>query len=164
MDRVIINDGDERSLLGRRPFLAGAGALALAAASSDAHAQQAHKIPIIDTHIHLFDPNRPQGAPYKGPRGSSSNTLGADPVRYAKLARPEGVGRAQTTSVIGGMQGLAEALQAAWPGLPASNSQIRTLMRSPGLLRAIYTLGRKMGRSSVHQRRSGVDAAISGAG
>jgi hypothetical protein len=34
----------------------------------------------------------------------------------------------------------------------------------PGLRRAIYTLGRKMGRSGVHQRRSGVDAAISGAG
>jgi predicted TIM-barrel fold metal-dependent hydrolase len=91
MDHVNANDGDERPLLGRRPFLAGAGAVVLAAASSGAHAQQAHKIPIIDTHIHLFDPNRPQGAPYKGPRGSSSNTLGADPVRYAKLARPEGV-------------------------------------------------------------------------
>jgi hypothetical protein len=66
--------------------------------------------------------------------------------------------------VIEGVEEFVEALQAAEPGLPAPNSQIRTWMRSPGLRRAIYTLGRKMGRSAVHQRRSGVDAAISGAG
>lgn len=48
-------------------------------------------VPIIDTHVHLFDPNRPQGAPYKGPAGTLSNTLGSFPDRYSTLARPLGV-------------------------------------------------------------------------
>ena len=26
-------------------------------------------IPVIDTHVHLFDPRRPQGVPYSGPKG-----------------------------------------------------------------------------------------------
>jgi L-fuconolactonase len=26
-------------------------------------------IPVIDTHVHLFDPGRPQGVPYAGPKG-----------------------------------------------------------------------------------------------
>jgi L-fuconolactonase len=42
----------------RRTFLsvaAGAGATSVGAATS---------IPIIDTHIHLFDPRRPQGVPW----------------------------------------------------------------------------------------------------
>jgi predicted TIM-barrel fold metal-dependent hydrolase len=47
-------------------------------------------IPIVDSHIHIFDPNRPQGAPYKGPAGSSSNTLGAFPDRYMSLMQPLG--------------------------------------------------------------------------
>jgi predicted TIM-barrel fold metal-dependent hydrolase len=45
---------------GRRAFL---GVAASFAASSVAVAQQ-DDIPIIDTHLHLFDPMRPQGVPY----------------------------------------------------------------------------------------------------
>ena len=26
-------------------------------------------VPVIDTHVHLFDPRRPQGVPYSGPEG-----------------------------------------------------------------------------------------------
>jgi len=26
-------------------------------------------IPVIDVHVHLFDPRRPQGVPYSGPKG-----------------------------------------------------------------------------------------------
>jgi len=48
----------------RRAFIAGAAAMAAAPATA-----QAASIPIIDTHVHLFDPSRPQGVPYSGPRG-----------------------------------------------------------------------------------------------
>ncbi len=41
----------------RRMFLAGAAAAAATAAEGDA-------IPIIDTHFHLYDQSRPQGAPF----------------------------------------------------------------------------------------------------
>jgi L-fuconolactonase len=73
----------------RRAMLAGAAA-ATAAGATEALAQGA-PIPIIDTHIHLFDPKRPQGAPYTGPKGSSSNELGAFPDRYERLVAKHGV-------------------------------------------------------------------------
>jgi len=50
---------------------------------------QSSAIPIIDTHIHLFDPNRPQGAPYTGPK-TSSPPVAALPARYRALAVPLG--------------------------------------------------------------------------
>jgi predicted TIM-barrel fold metal-dependent hydrolase len=49
----------------RRDFLAGSAATALAAAGAHA-ATRVDDIPIIDTHFHLFDATRPQGAPYTG--------------------------------------------------------------------------------------------------
>ena len=49
----------------RRAVLGGLAATAIAGA---AQAQNAD-IPVIDTHVHLFDPRRPQGVPYSGPRG-----------------------------------------------------------------------------------------------
>lgn len=61
--------------LSRRSFLAAA-------------AVAAPTLPIIDTHIHLFDQTRPQGAPYSG---GGRNTLPALPARYRKLAQPLGI-------------------------------------------------------------------------
>jgi predicted TIM-barrel fold metal-dependent hydrolase len=51
-------------------------------------AAQAPAIPIIDSHIHLFDQTRPQGAPYSG---GGANREPALPARYRKLAGPLGI-------------------------------------------------------------------------
>src|SRR5688500_12364241 len=73
----------------RRDFLVGAAAAAVAAVPRQAGAQST-PIPIIDTHIHLFDPTRPQGAPYSGPRAAGAAPVPAYPDRYRKLAAPLG--------------------------------------------------------------------------
>ena len=70
----------------RRDFLAG---VAAAVVAPRIDAAQAPAVPIIDTHIHLFDPNRPQGAPYSGPK-SSGPPVAALPARYRALAAPLG--------------------------------------------------------------------------
>ena len=68
--------------MNRREFLACAGGLAVQQAAAQA------AIPIIDTHIHLFDQNRPQGAPYSAAPG---NKEPAYPARYRKRAEPLGI-------------------------------------------------------------------------
>ena len=73
----------------RRDFLAGVAATTFAAVPPRGAAQGA-AIPIIDTHIHLFDPTRPQGAPYSGPRVQGVAPIPAYPDRYRKLAAPLG--------------------------------------------------------------------------
>jgi len=84
----------------RRVFLTGVAATATAAAMPWSSKAQAPSIPIIDAHIHLFDPTRPQGAPYSGPRPALSGVEGpapgappiaAYPDRYRRLAVPLGV-------------------------------------------------------------------------
>jgi L-fuconolactonase len=67
------------------------GVLAMGAAAAAVPTQAATAIPIIDTHIHLFDPNRPQGVPYAGPPNSPTHKVGAFPATYASLARPLGI-------------------------------------------------------------------------
>jgi len=47
------------------------------------------RIPIIDTHIHLFDGTRPQGAPYVGSPQYTSHV--AKPETYQALAAPLGI-------------------------------------------------------------------------
>ncbi|MGD1030913.1 MAG: amidohydrolase family protein [Opitutaceae bacterium] len=72
----------------RRSFIG--GVLAAAALPSALRAAAGNDdIPIIDTHIHLFDGSRPQGAPYKGGRGYAGGV--ALPSMYAKFARPLGI-------------------------------------------------------------------------
>jgi predicted TIM-barrel fold metal-dependent hydrolase len=77
------------SLLSRRRFI---GTVAVAAALPrvlNAASSGVDDIPIIDTHIHLFDGSRPQGAPYKGGRKFVGGV--ALPAMYAKFARPLGI-------------------------------------------------------------------------
>jgi predicted TIM-barrel fold metal-dependent hydrolase len=68
----------------RRNFIASA---TFSAAAANAVNAQTPIIPIIDTHIHLFDQTRPQGAPYFGNAG---NTQPSFPSTYRTLA-PAGV-------------------------------------------------------------------------
>jgi L-fuconolactonase len=74
----------------RRAFLTG---LATAAAAGKVTARQPGRIPIIDTHIHLFDQTRPQGAPYTGGRGApDAPSVPALPPRYRTVvAEPLGI-------------------------------------------------------------------------
>jgi predicted TIM-barrel fold metal-dependent hydrolase len=66
----------------RRTFLMGAS---LAAADAESAG-----IPIIDTHIHLFDPRRPQGVPWPA-KDDKVLYKPALPDRYRKIATPFGV-------------------------------------------------------------------------
>ncbi|HVP45521.1 MAG TPA: amidohydrolase family protein [Bryobacteraceae bacterium] len=69
----------------RRTFFAVAGGIASTNVSA-----QAATMPIIDTHIHLFDPQRPQGVPW--PEKSDAVLYQpALPERYRKIAAPLGV-------------------------------------------------------------------------
>lgn len=68
----------------RRTFLnvaAGAGVMSVNAAAS---------VPIIDTHIHLFDPRRPQGVPWPE-KNDAVLYKPALPERYRKIAEPLGI-------------------------------------------------------------------------
>jgi L-fuconolactonase len=65
--------------LTRRAFLGAAGFQIVAA-------QQPPAIPIIDTHIHLYDPMRPLGVPYPAPDAPT-----ALPDRYRADVEPLGV-------------------------------------------------------------------------
>jgi L-fuconolactonase len=79
----------------RRGFLTSLTGLAAVAAAGtiDTHAQSA-PVPIIDTHIHLFDQTRPQGAPYSGGRapGAPPSSTPSLPARYRSVvAQPLGI-------------------------------------------------------------------------
>ena len=52
-------------------------------------AEPARNVPIIDTHIHLFDVSRPQGVPW--PPKDSSIYKSALPANFRKVAAPHGV-------------------------------------------------------------------------
>jgi L-fuconolactonase len=78
------------SRVDRRTFLKGVGALGVLGAAGGAVArQEPAAIPIIDSHIHLFDAGRPQGAPYKGPKEFTAHI--SLPGPYRALAAPLGI-------------------------------------------------------------------------
>jgi L-fuconolactonase len=70
--------------MNRRTFLSAAAALPLA------ESVQAAQIPVIDTHIHLFDPRRPQGVPWP-PKDNAVLYQPALPDRLRKTILPHGV-------------------------------------------------------------------------
>ena len=83
----------EDDRISRRTFIHAAG-VAVAAASLDGRglaAPTGGAVPIIDSHIHLFDPSRPQGVPYKADPKSPTHTAGAFPPGYRRLAAPLGI-------------------------------------------------------------------------
>jgi len=76
----------------RREFMQAAtiGAAAVSASTTGAAAQKS-AIPIIDTHVHLYDPTRPQGIPWPGPEQPASIYRRFLPEDYRKIAEPFGV-------------------------------------------------------------------------
>ncbi len=71
--------------MNRRDFLRASAVLATSPALADA----APEFPIVDCHIHLFDPTRPQGVPW--PPKESEICRPALPERFRRLAVPHGV-------------------------------------------------------------------------
>ncbi len=76
--------------MNRRKFLAVSAGASLAAGLQAAGAAQNPAIPIIDTHIHLFDTNRPQGIPWPD-KNDKVLYKPALPERYRKVAGKLGV-------------------------------------------------------------------------
>ena len=72
----------------RREFLAGAAAASVAANAAQAKTA-VDDIPIVDTHVHLFDSRRPQGVPYAGsPEWAREMNGVALPSTYRPYAEP----------------------------------------------------------------------------
>jgi L-fuconolactonase len=69
----------------RREFLSVLAALPLAAKTAESA-----PIPIIDTHIHLFDRRRPEGVPWPS-KGDLAPGISALPPRYREVIKPFGV-------------------------------------------------------------------------
>jgi len=82
-----------RERLSRRGFLAGAASAAAVASWDGTHAQSASvdKIPIVDSHIHLFDGARPLGAGYMGSPAYRAISKTSLPSTYSPLATPAGI-------------------------------------------------------------------------
>ncbi len=76
--------------MNRRTFL---GVAAAGFALADKGAEAAPSIPIIDTHIHLFDPTRPQGVPWprKDVPEHKVMYMPSLPSRYKPIAQPLGI-------------------------------------------------------------------------
>ena len=76
--------------MNRRKFLALTAGVSIAAGLPELNAEPNAPIPIIDTHIHLFDTNRPQGIPWPG-KNDKVLYKPALPDRYRSIAARAGV-------------------------------------------------------------------------
>jgi predicted TIM-barrel fold metal-dependent hydrolase len=74
----------------RRDFLKSAVILAAGSAAAPKLQPLDSSIPVIDTHIHLFDPRRPGGVPWPD-KTNAALYHPALPERYAALSQPHGV-------------------------------------------------------------------------
>lgn len=79
--------------INRRTFLAGAAAASALTALGSASAQSpsVDEIPVIDTHIHLFDGTRPLGADYMGSPAYQAISKTSLPSMYSEQARAAGI-------------------------------------------------------------------------
>jgi predicted TIM-barrel fold metal-dependent hydrolase len=74
----------------RRALLKSAAALALSTVAEPLIKAVDAAVPVIDSHIHLFDPTRPGGVPWPD-KTDKSLYQPALPARYERLARPHNV-------------------------------------------------------------------------
>lgn len=74
----------------RRHFIQSAAAIAISAAADPAIVAAPIPMPVIDAHIHLFDPTRPGGVPWPD-KSAAALYQPALPPRFSKLAEPHGV-------------------------------------------------------------------------
>lgn len=74
----------------RRGFLGAAAASVASGTTLAAQPSAFPIIPVIDTHIHLFDPTRPQGVPWPA-KDDKVLYQPALPDRYRKISRPFGI-------------------------------------------------------------------------
>jgi hypothetical protein len=92
-DNIVANGieprgAQEETEVDRRKFIkaATAGTVAIATAVTRTNAQR-YSVPIIDTHVHLYDPTRPQGVPWPS-REQKSIYRTFLPAEYAELQNP----------------------------------------------------------------------------
>ncbi|WP_020596291.1 amidohydrolase family protein [Spirosoma panaciterrae] len=129
--------------MNRRDFLALTTGASATVGLSSLGWGDARPIPIIDTHIHLFDTKRPQGVPWPTPKDEVLYQP-ALPDRYRKIAQPLGVvgaivveaspwvednqwvlDQAAQDTVIVGVVGNLE------PGTPKFRQQLERFQRNP---------------------------------
>jgi predicted TIM-barrel fold metal-dependent hydrolase len=140
--------------MNRRTFLGVAAGLTFA----DAGASAVSSIPIIDTHIHLYDPSRPQGVPW--PRKDNPILYRTSlPSRYRQIAEPLGIVGAievECSSWLEDNQWVLDIAQADTimvgtvgrlvPGSPEFRPNLERFHKNP-LFRGIrYGLGRQAGK------------------
>ncbi len=82
---------ERNQAIDRRAFLAATASAATVLAASDVVAAERSPVPIVDTHIHLFDGTRPQGAPWLGSKAYAEAAKVSLPDGYRKLAAPAGI-------------------------------------------------------------------------